>query len=634
MPEPTHEEIAGYRIESEISRGGMGVVYRARQTFPDRPVALKLLSPELAADPGFRERFVRESNAAASTEHPNIVPIYGAGEVDGRLYLAMRLVDGVDLGLTIRREGRLGPERAVAVCAQVAAALDAAHARGLVHRDVKPGNVLIDGSGHAYLTDFGLITRNEIETGITRTGQFMGSTAYCAPEQIKGEPVDARTDVYSLGGVLYECLTGEPPFPRASEAATLYAHLEEPPPKPSEKVADVPLELDAVVVRAMAKSPEDRFTSAGELAAAARAALVASAAAPVEAPRRALPFPIVAGVGLVVLAIAIFAVVQLQGGGSAGPGPNRSAAPGEILSRGLLAFDPTTHQISTRVPLPFPDLGAYNPIPTVAAGEGGIWTIVNGDLWRIDPSSGEARKVEVPACQVSGAKSATLAIVSIDVGPGAVWALCRWDPVLVVRIDPFTHAEKTIRTSVTAGGPLAAGQLVTTASDVWVAPGDGSIRRFDAARAQELGRIGVGGDGVWAGAGDMWVSDALSSTLTPINARTGRSGTPVTVSGNLDDVAVGEGAVWVLDRSGGTVTLVDPSAGTAGPAIGIGAGGTSIGVGFGAVWVTDPEDHSLIRIDPVTRQSERFDVRAQVVDLAPDAQSGKLWLSVVQGRVQ
>src|SRR5689334_2011919 len=204
------QEIAGYRIESLLGRGGMSVVYLAAQEFPKRKVALKLLAPELVDEPGFRERFIRESNAAASLDHPNVIPIYGAGEEKGVLWIAMRYVEGTDLAHLIRDEGALPPERTVHFVEQVAAALDAAHRRGLVHRDVKPGNILLGEGDHAYLTDFGITKRREAGTDFTKTGDFLGTVDYAAPEQIKGETVDGRADVYSLGCVTYECLTGSP----------------------------------------------------------------------------------------------------------------------------------------------------------------------------------------------------------------------------------------------------------------------------------------------------------------------------------------------------------------------------------------------------------------------------------------
>jgi len=264
--------IAGFRILREIGRGGMGVVYLAKQEVPDREVALKVVGPELAADPAFRDRFIAESNAAASAEHPNIIPVYAAGFDAGALYLAMRYVRGNDLADELER-GPVSSDRAVGICAQVGAALSAAHELGLVHRDVKPGNILLDEHDHAYLVDFGLIRRSDAKGGPTRTGQFLGSVAYCAPEQIRGDPIDGRADLYSLGCVLLECLTGSPPFPRDSEVATMYAHLEEPPPRPSDHAPGVPPGLDDVVTRAMAKRPEDRYPNATTMVSAMRSAV-------------------------------------------------------------------------------------------------------------------------------------------------------------------------------------------------------------------------------------------------------------------------------------------------------------------------------------------------------------------------
>src|SRR5215213_182342 len=265
---------AGCRIEAVAGRGGMGVVYRATQLGLDRAVALKLVAPERAADANFRARFEREARVAAAIEHPNVIPVYGAGEEDGRLYLLMRWVPGTDLQALIRRSGRLGHVHAATIVAQVAAGLDAAHAVGLVHRDVKPANVLLggeDGSGHVYLSDFGLTLDPSADTRVTDSGEWFGTVDFMAPEQFEGDAPDARTDVYALGCVLYAALTGEPPYHRASVPATILAHLHDPPPHPSAK-ARVPQAFDAVVARALAKRPHHRYRSAGELAKAALAA--------------------------------------------------------------------------------------------------------------------------------------------------------------------------------------------------------------------------------------------------------------------------------------------------------------------------------------------------------------------------
>jgi predicted Ser/Thr protein kinase len=262
------EQFGAYAIESLLGRGGMGTVYLATHERLQRKVALKVIAPELAEDDDFRTRFLRESQLAASLDHPNVIPIYDADEVDGVLYLAMRYVDGPSLRDRIRGSGRLPPEQTRLLARQIGGALDAAHARGLVHRDVKPANILLARpDDHAYLCDFGLAKRTS-SRGSTRTGSFLGSVDYCAPEQIQGLALDGRADVYSLGCVLYHSLAGQPPYERDSEFAVLHAHLEAPPPRVSELRDDVPAELDRVLATAMAKTPEERYASAGALAAA------------------------------------------------------------------------------------------------------------------------------------------------------------------------------------------------------------------------------------------------------------------------------------------------------------------------------------------------------------------------------
>jgi protein kinase-like protein len=268
-------EFAGYTIEDIAGRGGMGVVYRARQHRPSRLVALKVIAPDLANDADFRARFERESDTAAAIEHPNVIPVYEVNDVDGLLFITMRFVEGTDLRALIADHGRLEPELAADIVTQIGAALDAAHGRGLVHRDIKPANVLIagkPGSYHAYLTDFGLTKSTQAESGMTKTGMFVGTLDYIAPEQLMGGPLDARADVYALGCVLYQALTGEVPYPAESGMAKMYAHGNQPPPVPSAKVPGLPPQFDEVVARAMAKDPNDRYLSAGDLGRAAKAA--------------------------------------------------------------------------------------------------------------------------------------------------------------------------------------------------------------------------------------------------------------------------------------------------------------------------------------------------------------------------
>jgi serine/threonine protein kinase len=272
----TGDDFAGYRIERRLGRGGMGILYLALEPGLERRVALKLIAPEAAADEVFARRFAEESKIAASIEHPNVVPIYGAGEEGGVPYIAMRYVAGADLAQRLTREGRLDPAVAIELIAQVGNGLDAIHAAGLVHRDVKPANVLLsggDGADHAYITDFGVARNVSTESGLTMTGRFVGTLDYVAPEQISGGAVDARADVYALGCLLFKLLTGEVPFPKDGDAARLYAHLNDPPPAPSLYVPEVSMALDDVVIRAMSKPPEDRYPSAGDLGRAAQAAM-------------------------------------------------------------------------------------------------------------------------------------------------------------------------------------------------------------------------------------------------------------------------------------------------------------------------------------------------------------------------
>jgi protein kinase-like protein len=293
-------EIAGCRIEAVAGRGGMGVIYRATEVGLGRPVAVKLIAAERASDEAFRFRFERESRLTASIDHPNVIPVYAAGEEEGVLYLVMRYVAGTDLRSLLREEIRLPPERAAAIVSQVAAGLDAAHAAGLVHRDVKPANVLIDEGGHVYLSDFGITRTVDGDTHLTDSGEWVGTVDFMAPEHLQGRDTDARSDVYALGCVLYTALTGTPPFRRDTAAQTITAHLHDRPPRPS-RTEGVSEAFDRVIGRALAKQPAGRYPSAGDLARAATAAAQGEAvtesersvargqAAPHEAPTATTP---------------------------------------------------------------------------------------------------------------------------------------------------------------------------------------------------------------------------------------------------------------------------------------------------------------------------------------------------------
>ena len=259
-----------YLVEEEIGRGGMGVVFRARNVVTGEAVALKLMAPDLAHSPTFRERFVREAEAGPSLDHPNIVEVYAIGEADGELYIAMQLIEGTDLKGLIAQEGRLDPKRVLSIFGQAASALDAAHESGMVHRDVKPQNILViprespEHSDRIYLTDFGLVRPVAAESSASHTSQVFGSVAYMAPELIEGVPADGRADVYALGCVLYETLTGNVPFERDNEVSAVWAHIHEDPPLLTDACPDLPGGLNDVVLKAMAKHPEDRFLTCGE----------------------------------------------------------------------------------------------------------------------------------------------------------------------------------------------------------------------------------------------------------------------------------------------------------------------------------------------------------------------------------
>ncbi|MBP0449356.1 MULTISPECIES: serine/threonine-protein kinase [unclassified Kitasatospora] len=278
-------QVAGYRLEAEIGRGGMAVVYRAKDLRLGRTVAVKLLAPELARNEVFRQRFMHESEAAAAIDHPHIIPVFQAGEADGILFIAMRYVQGGDLRGLMNRGGPFAAERAARLALQIASALDAAHDRDLVHRDVKPGNVLVaagtdsEHPEHLYLADFGLTKKSLSLSGLTSVGQIVGTLDYAAPEQISGRPLDGRCDQYGLGCVVFEMLAGAPPFRRESDLALLWAHLNDPPPTLRDHRPDLSPAVDAVVARSLAKAPEQRYADCLQFIAELRAAIAAGAGA-------------------------------------------------------------------------------------------------------------------------------------------------------------------------------------------------------------------------------------------------------------------------------------------------------------------------------------------------------------------
>jgi serine/threonine protein kinase len=393
-------DVAGYAIESVLGHGAMGVVYIARQRSPERRVALKLITPAFAGDEVFRRRFLREATAAAAIEHPHILPVYAAGESNGILFMAMRLVDALDLREILRASADPPLDRVERIVGQVGGALDAAHARGLIHRDVKPGNVLVTEQRDAeddfcYLMDFGVSTWTASSAAtITATGQMVGTANYMAPEQIEGGRVDGATDLYSLGCVLYECLTGEAPFSGRSPPATLYGHLHEQAPAPTSIRPSLPPGVDAVIERALMKAPGERYASCRELTQDLRAAMSGStgtlpsgglAAPPGRVPRsrsrgRAIWVAVAASAMALVVAVAGFVFLALRD-----LGPRHSSSPSasspQLIREGVQVIASHTAPSSTDA--------AGNPVTYVPANmiDGNVQT-----AWRT-PGDGHDESV-------------------------------------------------------------------------------------------------------------------------------------------------------------------------------------------------------------------------------------------------
>ena len=613
-------DFLGYRIEELIGRGGMGVVYRAYDLRLKRTVALKLVAPSLALDDRFRERFARESELVMSLEHPNVVPIYDAGDVDGRVYLAMRLVDGTDLGSLLRTEGALDPERAIAICAQIAAALDAAHARGLVHRDVKPSNVLLDSSQHVYLADFGLTRSLDDEGGGAGEDGSVGTPAYLAPEQLEGRPVDGRADLYSLGCVLYECLTCEPVFPRSSRLAVAWAHLEEEPPRPSKRRVGLPEAVDTVVARALAKEPEQRFASCEALVAAAARAL---GLGKIAAPRQRRSLLLAGAIGLVIVAATVvmaknpFRTSPLFAGPNTlaridpktktvsavidvGPHPVVVAATANrvwVYNKGDMSVSEVdagrnrvlrTVPISGAIPAGCCSLFAG---PVLAAGASGAWFVNGGDV-------GKPQLTHIAADGGKHSYALTLTPTGVAVGHGAVWVVGhRGHDYRLLRIDPAS-GRVTHTTQFQSGSGVDS--IAYGFHRVWVMSSSTStLYRIDPGSARHAGSVViaswpttrpeitryVGAISVRAAGGPGGGTDYDVSPSTLAAHNDGNFGPPD--SGEY----TGVGALWWYDSTSGYVMWQNRPNGrvidipvvhavTGGPCL------TSITTGSGNVWVT------------------------------------------------
>jgi DNA-binding beta-propeller fold protein YncE len=619
----------GFRIEAVIGRGGMGTVYRARDLTLDSERALKVLDPALARDGGFRERFQRESRLAAAIDDPAVVPIYQAGEHDGRLFIAMRLVRGPDLHRLVAADGPLEPQRTARLIGALASALDAAHAQGIVHRDVKPANMLIElgpAGERVFLSDFGISRPPRAATPVTSTGQLLGTADYIAPEQVDGLPAEAASDVYALGCVVCFLLTGEPPFARESELATLYAHGHAERPRPSLLEPGLPAAIDDVVVRATAVDPAQRQASAGELAAELTAALgkpgsaersVAVAAEPttrrIEPPRRRRRLAaLAAGIGTLALAAVVaFAIAggdDDAGGGGESPSPAAgtgadppaistvtigepvdSIVVGEVNvlagakdGSSLHAIDPVTEQ-------PARSAETITAPTAVAVGFGSVWVAneAGDEILRFGPPQrGVAEEIAV------GSRPADVAV-----DDDSVWVANRADAT-VSRINGFAR-----RVIATVEVPPAPRALATGHGFVWVAsPDSGSVTRLDAADPGTGARsIALGGrpSDVAVGEDAVWVVDPERATLTEIDPSSAKpAGPPLKLGEAPGAVAVGLGAVWVADAATSTVFEIDPENGEIREEHRVGKGPVALAIGDDSVWVANRRGQTLTRISP------------------------------------
>jgi YVTN family beta-propeller protein len=569
-------ELAGYRILALLGRGGMSTVYLAEDNRLGRKVALKLLAHELAEDERFRTRFLRESRLAASIDHSSIVPVYEAGEVDGVLYIAMRRVEGTDLRQLLRKEGPLEPERALFLLAQVGDALDIAHAKGLVHRDVKPSNILVareSGREHCYLSDFGL-TKSAASLGdLTEAGHLLGTIDYVAPEQIEGASVDGRADVYSLSCVLYECLTGQVPFPRESDFAALWAHVQDAPPSVHELRPELPPALDAVVAKAMAKEREERYPSCGELVTAARAALAGELQPEARTAHRKL------------VVVAAIVAIALLGGGLVALGISqgtRSHGLDSLAANSVGLIDSGSGRISS-------DILIGGRPSAVAAGAGSLWiaNAADGTVARIDPESHDIYQIPVGAGPTA-----------ISFSNGSAWVANNLDRT-VSRIAADTN--RVIDVIPVGNGARA---IAADADAVWVANGvDSTITRIDVTTRKVTKPIPVGAvpSGIAIADGSVWVTSESTGTVTRLDSR-GVVLDTVRVGNAPSAIVSGEDALWVTNAQDATVSRIDPETGSVTDVVRTGRNPRALAVGDGAVWVANADDGTLSKIDATSRR--------------------------------
>ena len=608
MADRVGTEIAGYRIEGLIGRGGMSVVYLAEHVRLGRKVALKVLSPELAENEKFRERFLRESQIAASIDHPNIVPIYDADEAEGTLFIAMRYVEGTDLRGLIRSQAPLEPARVVSLVTQIASALDAAHTHGLVHRDIKPGNVLLTYEDHVYVADFGLTKRALSVSGLTETGQLVGTIDYIAPEQAKGDPVDGRADVYSLGCVAYECLTGEVPFERDTEVAVLWAHVQEPPPKASVARPDLPAELDDVIARAMAKKPDDRYPTAGELAADVGRILGVGSGlsvppAPSTVPRRRRRGALIAGAVLVALAIGVVLATK--------NGPAPAAPPATPI--GVVRIDITSSSITATARDDTP--GWY-----LVAAEGALWETGPFGLVKRNDGTGQVEKVFDLGSEPNIVKA----------GFGAIWVTIATleGQVSLVRVNPATDeiAATVDVTPPPTGGATGINWLAIGDRSVWVLTGEGTLWQIDPITnrvTERYDKITAPESSMTAGGGFIWLTNTLTDAIVRFDPETGTTDT-ILISSRPDQLIFLGGTLWAMDAEGRTVTPIDAVLLEAGSPIGIPRLPNLMVGGLGWIWIA--ADGVVARVSPATGQVQEIPVGFWASAIATDQRTGSIWI--------
>jgi hypothetical protein len=603
----------GYRVESLVARGGMGVVYRALDLSLQRPVALKLIVPELAEDERFRARFLNEPRLAASLDHPSVVPIYEAGEREGRLYLVMRWVEGTDLRRLLDADGTLDPERTIATLIQVADALDATHRRGLVHRDVKPANILLDEDGHAYLTDFG-ITKH-IEGDPTDSGRMAGTTDYLAPEQIRGEELGGRADGYALACVLYECLAGSPPFRRSTEPQTLWAHLQEPAPPLREHPA-----LDDLMRHALAKEPDERPASCTELVRDAAAAL---GLAPSALDRRRSRAAVLLIAGAVLLAAAATLAAIMSAGGDSESGRTPAL---DVATNSVAAVNAEGGGVRLAAPLP--------GRPTDVASVGDTAWVSTKDSTSVTGVSARTRSIARTVPLAGGADAVAAA-------PGSVWVVDARRGFLS-RIEPgYERVTDRVRfhPSRAASRPpeRLQGQRASLAfggGALWLADHRRGLLRIDA-RTRRVERIQIDRrlDGVVAGAGAIWAIGSRSDSVVRINGD-GRGAAqtiqlPQPAGGGSQfpiAIAAAKRAVWVLNGDSSTVLRLDPASRSVVATIPLAADSvpTDIAASGATAWVTNG-DGSLSRIDSGSRTAESIHVGESLERVAVNG--GRVWVT-------